>query len=624
VMRRAAPMLAGIAGAGILVPFVVGVGASPVTLLLPPLLVVGALAALLAFRRGAVADPRWTGAATIDFTVTSAEPPRARRTAPEPRKVAMALGRVEAHELLFNPWFGAGIGFLAVLLLMLTVVYASDNGSEWGEMAEMAPWLAHPMAGMVVVAAHRAVTRARRDGTDELFEACPADPTTRTWGWLCTAWVPVVALLVFNAAYFGGLALRSPNLYGSPGLDGVAHVLGALTLGAGAVALGVAVGRWVPFALAPVVAVVAVGFASLRLSTFGDPGWNPLQQLSTLPPTSEVSPLFGDRPVWAHLAWLLALTALMVVLAVTRHPRRGANPTQLTGEGDRQDHPSPVSSGRGPVIAAGVVVSLLLVATGVAATRPMSGASAERIAALVARPADHQRCRPAGQIRVCAHVGHGELLDRTVDQVAPVAAVLPAGVAPVTLRQRYNGRVEALAPEVSRRLPGGVPPVPPDEIPLGFDVTRDELLVPRFLVALRALRLPTEPDPDLRPAVVAGQARGVVALWLATRGLDLPDARRLLVGRPAGDPHRPAADTFDRGYAWPEGCGTAPVVWSAQDLRAARALAALPDAAVRDAVHGGWERWRSPDTGTDDLLRSLGLAPAGPFDQVVTRRVDPC
>jgi hypothetical protein len=297
---------------------------------------------------------------------------------------------------------------------------------------------------------------------------------------------------------------------------------------------------------------------------------------------------------------LVSLTAFVVIVAVARHRRDRA------------------------VATAGIVVCLLLAGTGVAATRPMSGSSAARIADLVARPADHQVCRAAGSVQLCVYTGHEELLGRIVAEAAPVAAVLPAGAPTVTMRQRYHGSIGDLPPEVRRRLPGGVPAVPADEVRLGFSVGREELRVPRMLLGLQAVGLPVQPGPDQRPVVIAGQARGVVALWLATRGLDAGDVGELSSGMSGHDFGNREPDAFERGYAWPDGCSASPVVWSAQDLRAARALSAQPEGAVQSVVNQGWERWLDPGTGTDALLSAAGLAPVGPFDDVQTRRVDPC
>ena len=597
MMRRYASVLVAIAAVGVVLPFFVGVGPTAILFLVPLFGLLGGVA-LLAARRTALPERGWSGpASNIDLgtTAVAAGPDPAVR--PPAREVAAALARVEARELATSPWFGVGIGFLVVSLLAFGVVWGADNGEHWSDIVGMAPWLAHPLVGMVVLAAHRGVTRARRDGADELFDTCPAAPTTRTWGAIGSAWVPVAALVVFFAVYGGMIALKSPNLYGSPGAGAVARVLSAVVLGAGGVVLGVALGRWVRFALAPIVAVVVVGFLSLELATYGDPGWNRLQQLATFPPISSLPPVLRDDADWSHLAWVVALTAGVLVIAVARHHRDRA------------------------VAVAGLAAGLLVAATGVAATRPMPASSAARIASLIADPASHQVCHPAGSVQVCVYPGHEELAARVVAEVRPVAAMLPDAAGPLTLRHRFPGRLDDLPPEVARRLPAGVPPVPADEAALGFKASRQSLLETRLVVAAHVTGLPPEAGPDRRPLVIAGQARGVVALWLATRGLGPGPTRRLTSGRAISDVGNGEPDAFDRGYAWP-GC-LSPVVWSAQDLLAARALIALPESTVGEAVHQGWAQWRDPSTGTDELLAAVGLPPAGPFELVAARTEGP-
>lgn len=61
------------------------------------------------------------------------------------------------------------------------------------------------------------------------------------------------------------------------------------------------------------------------------------------------------------------------------------------------------------------------------------------------------------------------------------------------------------------------------------------------------------------------------------------------------------------------------MVWSAQDLAAARALMAMPDADVTRVLAGDWARWTHPTTGTDELMEALGLRGVGPFDAFPTR-----
>ena len=583
-MRRLAPVLAGMAGVGLLLPLLVGSGPRGVVLLVPFTGLLG-LAAVAVTRRAAAPDPGWTGPGPATESRLGPPGPTPRsRSAPAAGKVALALARVEGRELAGSPWFGVGVGFLVVSFLLFTVVYGSGNGEHWADVVGLAPWLAHPLVGMVVVAAHRGVTRAPRDGADELFDTCPVAPATRTLAAIGSAWVPVVALLVFFLAYGAVVSLRSPNLYGSPGALAVPVLLGGLVLAVGGVTLGVALARWVPFALAPVAAVVAVGFLSLRLATAGDPGWNPLQQLSSAPPLPEGSPVFHDPPAWSHVAWLFTLTATVAVLAVARHRR------------DRR------------VAVLGAAVLLLLPVTAIAATRQMPAASARRIAGLIARPAEHQTCQPAGPLPVCVYAGLEELGRRAAAEVAPVAEALPPEARPVVLRQRFPGTAADLPPEVARLLPEGVPRVPDGEAALGFSASRRALVDTRSLLALSALDLPVEATPEGPPLVVAGQARGVLALWLSTRGLGPVDTRRLTTSR--------TPDEHD--------CRDPSVALSSLDLRAARALIALPEPAVRAVVHEGWERWRDPAAGADELLAAAGLPPAGPYPAWADGSENPC
>jgi hypothetical protein len=111
----------------------------------------------------------------------------------------------------------------------------------------------------------------------------------------------------------------------------------------------------------------------------------------------------------------------------------------------------------------------------------------------------------------------------------------------------------------------------------------------------------------------------VVALWLATRGLD-PDAAA--AASTAADPG--SADAFARGSVEDDTCNAPAVVWSGQDLAAARAVIALPDEDVTRIVGDGWGRWIDPRVGTDELLAALGLDPVGPFDEVVARPGNSC
>jgi len=587
VLARAAPMLLGMAAVGVF--FFVMLGAES-TSRIPVLGLVLALAfaAAISFRarhRSTVAERSWSAPA-------SASRPAERPTPASSWSVSRALGRVESRQLFQSPWFGVGLGFCVLLTVMFGVLFASDNGSTWDGYVQLAPWLAHPLVGMSVLAAHRAVTRARRDHADELFDTCPTDATTRTVGFLLSAVTPVLILAVYLSLLFSINVVRSPHLYGPLSADNLADVLAAVALGAGGITLGVALGRWVRFALAPAVALAVVLGVALRLNSIGDPGWNPWAALSTAPAVPDPAPIFIDRAAWWHLAWVVALTCVVGALALARHRRDG----KVVGFG---------------LAAAALAVISIVGTTG-------SPADPELIASRVTDPGAHQRCSAAGgSVRVCVYRQYGEVLERLIDQVGPVARALPPTVGPITLRQRFNGQLGDLQPAVRRPigtdLPGGLK----DEVTLGFDIfAMDDA---GFDVAFAALGLPTEPDRRRIPTVVAGQARGVIALWLAARGMTPDEARALATSPDPGSP-----DAFERGTPDDDPCHTPSVVWSAQDLHAARAVIGLPAAEVAQVVISGWDRWKDPASGTDELLAALGLPGVGPFDQVEPRPAGTC
>jgi hypothetical protein len=341
------------------------------------------------------------------------------------------------------------------------------------------------------------------------------------------------------------------------------------------------------------VAVFAIGFAGIQLNVIGGSGWNPLVPLSTAPAVDGTPPMFTDRPVWWHLGWIVGLTSVVGVVALALHRR------------DR------------PVVIAGAVAVAVALAAGIGATRPLPTSAASRIAAAVAMPEADQQCMATGPVEICVFPLYRGALEDVTDRVAPIAAVLPADAGRFTLRQVYHDNLDELPPEVHRLLTEADLERPDSEVPLGFEGDLAELAGSDL--ALRVVGLPFEPDDDLLPTVVAGQARGVVALWLAARGLDPDDAAAAAT---AADPG--SGDAFARGSVEEDSCNAPAVVWSGQDLAAARAVLALPGEDVTRIVGDGWERWIDPRVGTDELLAAFGLDPVGPFDEVVARPGNSC
>jgi hypothetical protein len=599
-MNRLGPLLAGVAAVAGAVFLFGGAGDAssggpPVTLLgLIAVVALGGLALTLIHGRQTAVLPERSWSAPA-----AAQAPSAGRSgAPPARAVAMALGRVEGRQFTSSAWFAAGLAFSFLIIVLFGFIWAGDNNGTWREFVDLMPWFAHPLVGMVVLAAYRATTRAARDGADELFETCPTSPATRTAGFLLAAAVPVATLGVFLAVLATAVAFKSPFLHGALGADGVGVVLSTLVLGAGGVALGVALGRWVRFGLVPVVTVALIGFLATAVISGSSPHqWKPFAQLSTAPPVNSLSPVFTHRAAFLHLLWLVGLTAVVSIVAVSRHRR------------DR------------PVALAAAAAAVVVLAAGIGATRPMRSASAARIAELIASPERHQVCATTeGPVEVCVYQFHRAVLGRVTDEVGPIAAAFPAGMTRLTLRQVFNGDLGDLPPEVRRRLTATDLERPTGEVALGFGGDGVDVLEgPAFDLAFASLGLPTEPDEELLPTVIAGQARGVVALWLATRGADADAVRSA-----STSDHSGSADAFERGSLQTGMCSVPPVVWSAQDLAAARAVLALPATQVAGVVTAGWARWSDPRTGTDELLAALGLPAVGPFDEVVARPGEPC
>ncbi|MGH9275653.1 MAG: hypothetical protein ACRDZU_13480, partial [Acidimicrobiales bacterium] len=129
----------------------------------------------------------------------------------------------------------------------------------------------------------------------------------------------------------------------------------------------------------------------------------------------------------------------------------------------------------------------------------------------------------------------------------------------------------------------------------------------RFWVAFTAVGI-TDDVTEGSTLSIANQARGVVALWLATRGADAGTAAKMT----SFDDDPGQSGSYDR--PWPGTCyaGPAPVVWALNDLEAARVLIAAPEAQVTTLLHDQWDRFTDRATSTDELLAAAGLELASP------------
>ncbi len=302
-MNRAAPQLAIAATTGVFTALAVGSPAMALGLLPGA---IGLWAWTWRARRGAPIELTWQPPAADDtFSFLRDRPP--------PRRVVRALAGVESRELARSPWSGNGFGFCAFMALTFASSY--DANDSWSGVIDDLPFLAHPLAGMLVLASHRSATRIDRDDVNELTTACPTSTRTRTVGLLGTVWVPVLAMAAFVAAFLSVVSV-SGEVTGPAGSAAAPVLAIPLVLGAGAIALGVAIGRWVRSPLAPVVAVLAVGFASLRLAEGGAGEFTPRMLLSTMLPLADPGPALTASHAWAQLLWLAGITIVTGFIAV--------------------------------------------------------------------------------------------------------------------------------------------------------------------------------------------------------------------------------------------------------------------------------------------------------------------
>ena len=509
----------------------------------------------------------------------ASETPATAATEPARGSVWLALGPVEARELLLSPWFGAGVAFC----VLFGCLGAQSFERSWWVTAGLMPLLVHPLCGMVIVATHRNGTRDRRDGTEELYESCPASSTQQTGAQLLTAVVPVGASVLFVSATLVAASIVLDDIYGPVDERVLTDTaIAGVLLPAGAIALGVLLGRRARFALAPFIAVACIAILDLEMWDRGldGRGW-----LATGIASGGVDFIYFQPPGIGRLTWFLGLVILTAGLALSTS---GWTNTRR-------------------IVWVGFVISVVgLVIT----TRPLSDATADRLTEYVIAPDAHEVCeRLTIDVEVCAlepYKGHGANI---AAQVAPVAAAIPSGTidTPITMRLLAGEHLDQLPDQVQQRIEPI--PIPPGTVAMPFIHHESGLRESRFLLAATAVGLPTGEDmPEV--VLVDGQARGVVLLWLATAGLTEDAALDLL------EPDEYIGDSPSaRGEVWPATCEVR-VQWAPQDVAAARSVVSLEGDTVADVVAREWDRWLTPTTTTDELLLAVGLAPVGPPDPI--------
>ncbi len=418
-----------------------------------------------------------------------------------------ALTRVEARRLALHPAFLITLGFVATITIGLLIT--SSSLTVEADRMDFFTFLAVPLGALALVAAaHRNVCRSRREHTDELFASMPTSPRAHTTAFLlaCLGPVPIAFAYLFFTLLAADPLWDAPVPMLWPLVASVATTILLAVVGGGVV--GVFLARWLPTTAAALIGIAAIiwlnngpdnhhpNFRWLRVAVEVDLGG----RYDIVPPA-----------VW-RVAFIAALVGLGACLAMWSHPTR-----------------------RSLIIATAACVIFVAV-SGWVISRPPTAAEVDRVVADLGSPTDAQHCETRSGVRYCVYPGTEAWIDNWSPAVDAVLARVPERVRPdaVQVLQResipileapveYNGAasfpypsavVERLDPTRAWAADGAVHP------PLQFDTAQPDWEV-AFGVASLAVGLPPSASwSEPGGCMAAGQARLVLAMWLAGSATD--------------------------------------------------------------------------------------------------------
>ncbi len=509
---------------------------------------------------------------------------------PQPAELGMvrALARIEGRRLLRSPLVLVGAG-----LMLLALFGDGPWVSSIDSTAADAAFMSLLVAAMTLVASNLAAQRGRRSGAEELFAATPAQPRSRTGAHLLAVIWPAAVSVVIPV-----LVVVTASFYGRPDLSDLADLAVGPLLVAGAGALGVMLARWAPTPVAGPLACVAIIAleAFLTSPVVITSGWRYMAfwfdaaDIDLLPP----------RPALWHVVYLVALIAMAVVGSLLRH---GLRPR---------------------LAVAGAVAIAVMVTSAVAQSRYVTDAAWARANGLLAHPEDHQICDDRLGVRYCTFARYRPLADRWAAVVEGVRARVPAAEWPAQLElsQRYTAADLQYTPraQLGKRIPAlrapAAPPIDEGALHPGRGWTDDGFADLSLAVgaASLAVGLPVAPQAGGILCDTAGQARAVVALWLAAQST--PAAGKALRqitenqvvhldGGDSGVPHLLVTeDAVERAAAW-----------GMVEVRHALALQRRPMAEVEAHLARNWDDLTDPASTTAELASALGL-PAVPDSEL--------
>jgi hypothetical protein len=561
--------------------------------------------------------------------VLDAPPARRMRVDGDERRATVwQLAAVEGRRVVRNPFFLLGCAFGVTLAALVTDHYAPVL--HYDDM--LSPLWVMPAAGACLVLANAAALRARRTGAEELFDSLAATRVHRTFAVLLAAAWPVVVSVLLLAGIFGWYMVRGPV-----GTPGASELLTGPVVVALAIAIGVAVAEWWPATIGGPIAFVLLGTLELFLSVARKADCTVPNESRWLafwvPPSSCGQPPreLLIRAAGAHLVWLLALLVLIGAVAVGRNVIRSG------------------SRGGRRLLATVVGASLTVtIVAGIAQQRSPSPAERASLAARALTPDRFESCRVRDAVRYCSFPAYLGWVDRWASAVDPVVReALPGVLRGLTVRQ-------VLGPPYGTDLPARVgirlaehPPFPERPGIFVGDIWGDGTDVGRYQLALAlqaatiAVGLPTEPsrvrlsaedirrlvadqshDASTKPGSVSpvgctalGQARGVVAIWLAASVSPAAgDAlRRFNAESPYGivaEPHGTYSYLgSEQSYLNDFGdfLMTGLVRWGKAEAVYARQLLSMDAARVAATLRAHWVELTDPSTPTSAVVRLFGL-----------------
>ena len=501
-------------------------------------------------------------------------------------RTVATLARRESRLLLRHPANRVGMALAA--LAWFVGWTAGDGGDVLSDPGNDFPLSLVLLAFGLLLAANLGSLRARRAGAEELFESLPMPPARRTLAHVLTS----IAGVAFCAVVFALMLAVWQARPATIGLPSAQLIAVLLLVVAGGIVTGVLVARWTPHPALGAASIVAL---TVLQSNFGHESeqW---QWLHFVP--QQFSSVFAVGPAAWHIPYIAGLVVLGGALAVGRHGWTRPVTVALAG-------------------------SLLVIgAAAWAQTRPLEGSALAAQADRIQRPLAHQTCVQRGAVRYCAYPAYADWIREWQEPVDGVRSQLPAAalgrVAEVSQRTSWT---DELQPSVQRRVDperawpadGRVHP----GLTWGAD---DHHLGLAYQVAAGALGLPTVSTVEQAPCSAGGQARAVVAFWLA--GQADPEARRELAKRVAdvAKEGRNGLTKLHVANAMPDwsnahadaGGDFIPELGSGArgaDLEAAAALLALTPARVGDVVRANWSTLRDPATSGVELFRLVGTAP---------------